>query len=285
MANRIPQYYNSKRNTILLVLTTAAFAELFIFIFTPFQSRTWVENDWQYLLWVTIVVLVAMATIAASRTIMYQYAKHHEIKYMDYGIWILAETSAMSLIYTLFPLLVMPEFSASHGLTFFPLFREALMYTAFILMIPYVSLILLFEMQEKDRQLKVLRGEVEKYVEQPDMYNFYDEKGELKLSAKPEMVYYIESADNYVQVHYELMGKMQSMLIRNTLKQAEEQFRGKDLLRCNRSCIVNFVKVRMLRREGSDLLLDFGDERIKNIPVSKGYSHRIMERFTRYLPD
>ena len=50
--------------------------------------------------------------------------------------------------------------------------------------------------------------------EKAGMYNFYDERGELKLSVKPENAYYIESADNYVQIHYRSGNKIQVLLIR-----------------------------------------------------------------------
>ena len=91
-----------------------------------------------------------------------------------------------------------------------------------------------------------------------EMYNFYDERGELKLSVKAESLYYIEAADNYVQIHYMNAGKLHGLMIRNTLKNIEWRFRGKDLMRCHRSFIVNFAKVQLLRRQEGDVLLDFG---------------------------
>lgn len=284
MKNLIPHYYNSKRNTVLLVLVTALFAELFILIFMPFQSRQWVDSDWQYLLWATLVVLVAMGVIALSRTLMYHYAKRHEINYISYAFWILGEVSSMALIYTLFPLVILPEMSAKLDLTFFPLFREAVLDTAFILLIPYCALILWFELEDKNRRIRILTGQLEQAGEmQPDRLNLYDEKGELKLSVQPEMLYYIESADNYVLVHYEVAGKMQNMMLRTTLKRLTDQHRESDMLRCHRSYIVNFTKVRLLRRNGNELLIDFGDERLPAIPVSQTYAADVMERFTRTL--
>ena len=68
MKNKIPHYFNEKQNVINLVIYTAIYAEWFILFFAPFKSRTWVENDWQFLFWVTVVVLVAMGVIAISRS-------------------------------------------------------------------------------------------------------------------------------------------------------------------------------------------------------------------------
>ncbi len=114
-----------------------------------------------------------------------------------------------------------------------------------------------------------------------EMYNFYDEKGELKLSVKPEMLYYLEAADNYVQIVYISSGKMEKLLIRNTLKNIEWRFRDKELVRCHRSFIVNIAKVQVMRRKEGEVMLDFGEEKIPLIPVSKGYGGRIMERFAK----
>ena len=88
MRHYIPSYFNTKQNIILLLWVTLVFGELFILFFQPVESRTWVESDWAYLLWVTIIVLVAVGGIAVSRTIMYHYAKKHRISYLDFAFWI-----------------------------------------------------------------------------------------------------------------------------------------------------------------------------------------------------
>lgn len=138
------------------------------------------------------------------------------------------------------------------------------------------------------KDISELRGQVQQLsspekIETPDSpekYNFYDERGELKLSVRADALYYMESADNYVQIYYMNAGKLQGLMIRNTLKNIEWRFRGKDLMRCHRSYIVNFSKVQLLRRQDSnEFLLDFGDERLPNIPVSRGYNEKVLERF------
>ncbi len=266
-----------------LVGFTALFAELFILIFSPFQSRQWVNSDWEYVGWTSLVILVFVLVLSLSRTAMYYYSRKNEISYVGYAFWVLLEIGLMALVYTLYPLMFQTELVETYRLSFLPLYKEAVLATAFILLIPYTWLILWFELKEKDAQIKLLTAGVQDNVaeEQPDMYNFYDEKGDLKLSVKPEMVYYLEAADNYVQIHYMASNKMQNLMIRNTLKNIEWRFRGKDLIRCHRSYIVNFGRVQMMRRVDGDVVLDFGDERVPNIPVSKGYGDVVMERFTK----
>ena len=104
---------------------------------------------------------------------------------------------------------------------------------------------------------RLSEAEKKEIQDRVEMYNFYDEKGELKLSVKPEMLYYLEAADNYVEIHYMNSGKMEKLLIRNTLKNIEWRFRDKDLIRCHRSFIVNVGKVQVLRRKDGEVFLDF----------------------------
>ena len=128
---------------------------------------------------------------------------------------------------------------------------------------------------------RLSEAEKKEIQDRVEMYNFYDEKGELKLSVKPEMLYYLEAADNYVEIHYMNSGKMEKLLIRNTLKNIEWRFRDKDLIRCHRSFIVNVGKVQVLRRKDGEVFLDFGEDKISPIPVSKGYGEKILERFAK----
>ena len=278
MKNYIPQYFNTKQNVLLLLWVTAVFGEMFILFFQPVQCRTWVDGDWKFLLWVTIVVVTAVSVIALSRTIMYHYAKRHKISYLDYAIWIIAEVTTIAWVYSAFPLIAMRSFSAKMNLTLFYLFKESLFATAFTLLIPYAFVILWMVVKSRGEQIVRLQARQTHVVEDvpEEMYNFYDEKGDLKLSVKPDMVYFIEAADNYIMVYYLNAGKLEKLMIRNSLKNIEWRFRDKGLIRCHRSYIVNIRLVKLFRRQDGEVLLDFGDEKIPHVPVSKGYGESVM---------
>ncbi len=278
MKNYIPQYFNTKQNVLLLLWVTAVFGEMFILFFQPVQCRTWVDGDWKFLLWVTIVVVTAVSVIALSRTFMYHYAKRHKISYLDYAIWIIAEVTTIAWVYSAFPLIAMRSFSAKMNLTLFYLFKESLFATAFTLLIPYAFVILWMVVKNRGEQIVRLQARQTHVVEDvpEEMYNFYDEKGDLKLSVKPNMVYFIEAADNYIMVYYLNAGKLEKLMIRNSLKNIEWRFRDKGLIRCHRSYIVNIRLVKLFRRQDGEVLLDFGDEKIPHVPVSKGYGESVM---------
>ena len=168
-------------------------------------------------------------------------------------------------------------------LTLFYLYKEALMATTFTLLIPYLIVMLWISLKDRDAQILRLTAKLKQAQEpseevQPEMFNFYDERGELKLSVKPEMVYYIESADNYVQICYLNQGKLEKLMLRNSLKNIEWRFHDKGLVRCHRSYIVNMSQVKMFKRQDSEVILDFGDKRIQGIPVSKGFGESVLSK-------
>ena len=279
MKNKIPTYFYSKTNSWWLIAGTAIFSELFIIIFEPFRSRVLVDNDWEYLLWTTVVVGIAMAVIGISRCVMYFYGKRKGISIVGYAIWLFVEVGVITLIFSLMLMLAFRYVAQEYEWTFFVLYKDIMLGTAFTLFMPYTILLLCFAYINAKNELARLTTASEPNV-QPDMYHFYDERGELKLSVKPDMVYYIESADNYVTIYYINGSKLDKLMIRNTLKNIEWRFRDKGLVRCHRSYIINIRRVSVIRKQDSDVVVDFADERVPVIPVSKGYSDIIMQYFT-----
>jgi len=281
MNGLIPKYITTRKNLTRLVLWTTLYAWLFISIYQPFNSRQWIEgvSELTYFVFGTLAVVVAMLVISVSRVGMCYYCKKHDLSYIEYGFWVAGEILAMSLVYALFPMIAMD------GVTdrFFSLWGDAVIYTFFIILIPYAIVMLaLIMLNYRDLLDEAgLREKSHKVVNPlPDMFNFYDERGELKLSLRPETVYFVEAADNYVQIHYFGMGKLQHYLLRNTLREVEERFKDKDMIRTHRSYIVNFSRVKMLKRTTDGLMIDFDKEGLPNIPVSKTFAGKVMERFT-----
>ena len=277
----IPKYLTTRQNLTRLVLWTALYAWLFISIYQPFNSRQWVAqmSEWHYFLWGTLVVLVAMTIIAISRIIMCYYVKKHALSYFVYALWVAGEILAVSLVYALFPVI-----TTAKGMdNFLTTWGDAAIYTFFVLLIPYAIVMLALILLHYREQLEAI--EAKKYEEEddlqnplPDMFNFYDDKNELKLSLRPDTLYYIESADNYVMIHYAGQGKLQHYMLRTTLREIEDKYQEVGLRRTHRSYIVNFSRVRFLKRSNEGLMIDFDIEGVPNIPVSKTYMDAVLEQ-------
>ena len=274
----------SGKNTAWLVCGTALFALLVILIFKPFNSYAWADyHFWLFTGYALMVVLSGMGVIAISHTLMHFYTRKKDISLAWYSVWLIIELASMAVIFTCIAIVFGEQ---NNWQDFGDIYEKALIYASLILLIPYSFFTLGFSLKDKSEQLRLMQQQAEEELHEPilisedDMINFRDEKGELKMSIRAKAIYYIESADNYVTIHYRSAGRMQRYILRQSLKNIEAEYADKDLLRCHRSYIVNFNKIHLLQKTDEGLVLDFDDEKIKPIPVSKTYSQRILMRFT-----
>jgi DNA-binding LytR/AlgR family response regulator len=114
------------------------------------------------------------------------------------------------------------------------------------------------------------------------MVAFYDEKSILRFSVKRDNLLYIESSENYVSICYINKGKVSKYLLRDTLKKMEELFAGTNIIRSHRSFMVNFEKVKVMRKDKDGLILELESPVAIDIPVSKSYIDSVMQTFSKY---
>lgn len=282
MNSRIPAYLYEKGNIIRLILFTALFALLFINIFQPFGSRNWYPevSDFNYFVFSSLIILTGMLVVVISRMFMLYYARAHSINFWQFSVWILFEILAMSLFYALFT-----KFIPKEGMNrdFMEIIQKCTINTGLILLLPYSISWLFFSWKEKNRLIEKLQVEETNGVNTKSMIGFSDEKGELKISVMLENLLYIDSADNYATIHYLNKSKLSHYMIRNTLKWMDENLTKETLLvRCHRSYIVNLDKVKVLRKTKNGIYLEMDAENTPDIPVSKTYYERFMNKFSQY---
>lgn len=280
MNQKIPDYLNEKGNIVRLVIYTAAFALVFINIYQPFGSKNWFQvSDVKYFLFSSLIILTGVLVVVISRIIMYYFSKNHDLLISQYAVWVLGEIIAMSLFYT-----ILEIFAFNDTRSFKEMMKQSTINTSLVLLLPYSTIWLYFSLKDKNKKLEELSQELE-VMEQPvkGILNFFDEKKELRLSVFSEQVLWIEAADNYVKIQYLNKGKVSAFMVRNTLKVIEESLINTSMVRCNRSTIINFDHVIILKKEKEGILLGLDKEFIPDIPVSKTYAERVMLRFSNYL--
>ncbi|MFA5713986.1 MAG: LytTR family DNA-binding domain-containing protein, partial [Bacteroidales bacterium] len=113
---------------------------------------------------------------------------------------------------------------------------------------------------------------------------FTDDKGVLRLSIRYSDLLYIEADDNYVTIHYSAAKKVKRFLIRTTLKRLQVELSDTSVVRCHRSYLVNFDRVKSMRREGENIFLELESEEVGPLPVSKSYRSAIAQRFMDSSP-
>jgi hypothetical protein len=126
---------------------------------------------------------------------------------------------------------------------------------------------------------KIIQKQVEKYEE--DILNksieFISENNSENLTLLIAEVVFIKSADNYVEVVYKEGDHFKKKLIRNTLKNIEQQIKlYSNFIRCHRICIVNAHYIEKLNRNYNNHWLSLKGYN-EEIPVSRQYLLKLKE--------
>ena len=193
-----------------MVIFVPIFALLFISIYSPFDFNQ-IDTKGRVLSWLNIqsrelvvqlitlaLILIGMAVAAVSRWIMGIYTRKHQISYVTYISWIAIELLVMAMLYTFAGFAIDPDKS------FVTIFRNSVVKTFFILLIPYTMCYIFFIWQERVAQLRTLtqRLSEDETLLQAAYIQIYDDKGDMRLSIRRENLLFVESADNYVCVWY-----------------------------------------------------------------------------------
>jgi len=274
----VPAFLYQKRNIIRLILFTSLFALVFINIYAPFGADRWFDLDQlEFFTYSSLVILTGVLVVVISRIIMYYYGKRHAINHYNYFAWIAGEIFMMALFYTLFETLVLKD-----PRNFYELLKLSARNTALVLLLPYSIMWLYFSWRDKKEQIERMAGIQEGSGNPRDMIPFYDEKSVLKFSVKKENLLYLESAENYVSICYLNKGRISKYLLRDTLKRMEENFNGTGIIRCHRSYMVNFEKVKVIRKDKDGLKLELETPAVIDLPVSKTYVDNVMQTFSMF---
>ena len=282
MLKPIPAFIYSKANQIFMILFVPVFALIFINIYRPLELYH-TENNFLIELGISpemSIQLIALMLVASgmliatiSRIIMRAYVNKHTISYLGYIIWILGEIGTMALAYTLAALVIGTEKSAPE------VFNNSFVKTTLILFIPYVMCYTYFVWMENRRELNALRKQIDRdeTVLQKAYIQILDEKNEMRLSVRRENLVMIESADNYVCVHYLSDNKIKKSMVRNTLSCIAEHLQGSRIVRCHRSYMINLDHAKVLHRDKEGVYVELGIEGIPDIPISRTYADNIRE--------
>lgn len=287
----LPSFLVTKENIRKLIFFTTVYSLVFINIFRPFNSESWIPgiNTINYFLYSSLMVLIGSALISVSRVVMYFFVKKISIGYLEYLIWILLEIFILAVFYVFLAykvgyidnfIIENPEFAYWDAT--FEILRRTIANTTWMLLIPYIiSFLYLFNehllrvvIPGKDAQI------MEK--EEGNIIQFKDEKNEVRFTLSSEKIIYIESSDNYCLIKYYNNEKLYDYMLRSTLKKLSEDLKDTPIQRCHRSFMINFEHVASLRKENTEICLEFDINGIKEIPVSKSYNEKIMESFVTY---
>lgn len=274
----IPSYLTDKKNIISLIIFTALFALVFINIYSPFGADKWFDlTKPEFFTYSSFVILTGVLVVVISRIIMYQVCKKKMINHWQYLIWIAVEILFMASFYALFGKFVLKD-----ARIFTELLEQSAQNTALVLLLPYSITWLYFSWQDKKEKINRLEEIKSLSGSGREMIAFYDDKNILKFSVNKESLLYLESTENYISICYLKNGKISKYLLRDTMKKMEEKFAGTEIIRCHRSYMVNFDKVKVIRKDREGLKLDLDNPSVTDIPVSRTYVENVMVTFSKF---
>ena len=255
--------------SVFFILT---FSVLFMAIYSPFSSTAWFSlTNLQDFGMTAAFYLVALAIMLISKLIMYNSQAQVNFNLWKYILWIVAEVIIISIFYTHFTYVFVTPSEES----LIKIMAKSFGCILLIIAIPYTILTLYAAYKAKAEELQKLQYEMslsnESSMVYPSLINFYDYNGTLKLTINSDSLNYMESQDNYIKIHYENSGKLCSYMLRSRTKTIEESLADTSIVRCQRSYMVNVMKINHIKKGGKARYIVLSHDDIRPIPVSKSY--------------
>lgn len=274
-----PKYLLHRTSLLESVAFVVAFSFLFLITYHPFSSTTWLGLKSDVLVPTILFYLCSVGILLMSKAGLMLYQIRHTVSVRKYLFWFLGEFVVIAVVYLLF---TQHWFESDIPITF-RLVARASLCVGMILSIPYLIFGLLASNRAKTEEIDALKLSLKDQAaaQGTNLVHFYDFNGVLRISIEVEKIYYIASQDNYVEIRYEMGGKLLNYLLRCRTTRLEKQLESTPLVRCHRSYIVNVDNVTQFKREKANAFLVLSHPEAKRIPVSKSYYKTIAEKLDR----
>ncbi len=251
---------------------------LFVLFFQPFPLDKFGFNDRLLFIFglATIIYLFMVLVRIAFRWVTRDNDQiyHEPLMHSDVDDFIILVLNSVAIAFYL-------RYVGLVDITIYIMFKVVL-----ICLIPPVTLRYydkIKALRQRNELLIVEKETIQKKIEQceEDYLNksieFNSEYGTENLTLLIADIVLIKSADNYVEILFKEGDNFKNKLIRNTLKNIEQQIKPySNFIRCHRICIVNTYYIEKLNRKFNNYWLTIKGY-YENIPVSRQYLLKIKE--------
>jgi len=294
--SEIPQFLTGRKYLIMSVLFVMTFSALFLLIYTPFSVAMWFSVKDMNTLGISVVFfLAAIGVLSVSKVIIYLLRNRIRFTAARYIAWLICENMVISIGYTVLTFELLPGITSS---SIPAIALRVLFFVTMITAIPYSLITLYVAYRSKREELDAavyerdrMREELERIsaetpqsaaaatagsAQLPQMVNLYDNNGTLRLTINVDSLYYLESQDNYVKIHYKHNDKFSVYMLRCRTSTIEESLAGTGMIRCHRSYIINARKIEFIGEEHKAHYVTLNDDSIGRIPISKRYYENVL---------
>ena len=277
--NTVPKLMLQKRFLIQAVAFVALFSMLFMTLYQPFSNTTWFGfGSWKQAGVTVLFYLVAVPTLIMSKLLLSGLSTVHSITVKRFLMWHILEFLVIAIEYYLFT--VCFKLGLSRELP--QLLIRIPSCVALILAIPYSIVWFYAQYKAKKEELELFKvtHKRETMESAHRLIQFRDSQGKHKMSLSEDSIFYIESQDNYVQIFYDLEGKLSSYLLRCSTQKIEEDLEGTGIVRCRRSFLVNTAKIARYGKEHGHLTVTLDHPSGKTITVTPAYYRAVLTRLS-----
>lgn len=276
----VPKQILQRSFLLRSVLFVSLFSMLFMSLYQPSfaYSTTWFGfHSWKQTGVTIFFYAVAISTLIVSKLLLYGYSRNNSVSGKRMIVWHLIEFLAIATEYYIFTVYF------KLGTVDIPhlLFRIPLC-VALILAIPYSIIWFYAQYKAKKEELELFKITHKREIMESAhrLIQFRDSQGKHKMSLSEDSIFYIESQDNYVQIFYDLEGKLSSYLLRCSTQKIEEDLEGTGIVRCRRSFLVNTAKIARYGKEHGHLTVTLDHPSGKTITVTPAYYRAVLTRLS-----
>lgn len=277
----VPKQVLQRKFLLRSVLFVSLFSMLFMSLYQPsfgFTTTWFGFHSWKQTGVTMLFYAVAISTLIISKLLLFNYSRGHSVTGRRMIVWHIVEFLAIATEYYIFSV------SFKLGSVEIPelLFRIPLC-VALILAIPYSIIWFYAQYKANKEELELFKITHKREIIESDhrLIQFRDSQGKHKMSLSEDSIFYIESQDNYVQIFYDLEGKLSSYLLRCSTQKIEEDLAGTSIVRCRRSFLVNTTKIVRWGKERGHFTVTLDHPSGKTITVTPAYYRTILTQLDR----
>lgn len=259
-------YIQSIKKQLLIGFFVGFWLFLFFYYIEPFDMYQLPPKDRIFAVfgYTTVGILTYYITIPVQR-LLYKLAGE-KWSFLQEGLFVLSLLIISSGIgYAFFKLILLENDPYAHSFQYFLL--QNVVPTVFLMLPVIIFLRWVFS----DKPVEVIAE-----TTNPTIIIKGENKAEVLHLKESELVY-VESANNYIKVHYLLQGELKSELFRNKISVLQDEFSF--LIKTHRSFLINPIHFLEWKRESSQTILILKPN-VTEIPVSKTYKKSLVEKFT-----
>lgn len=279
--NTVPKQILQKRFLLRTVLFVSLFSMLFMSLYQPVftYSTTWFGfHSWKQAGVTSLFYAVAISTLILSKLLLFRFSRNHTVTVKRILVWHIIEFFSIATEYYFFSV-----YFRLGSVDIPSLLLRIPLCVALILGIPYSIIWFYAQYKAKKEELELFKVTHNRQMIESshNLIQFRDSQGKHKMSLSEESIFYIESQDNYVQIFYDLEGKLSSYLLRCSTQKIEEDLAGTSVVRCRRSFLVNTAKIVRWGKERGHFTITLDQPSGKTITVTPAYYRAILTQLDK----